>query len=262
MIYGIVLVTLISCVRGTPVTVFPDTPVGESMYQYFKKVVNFHRMDSMVGAINFADFNRSEVWVTLIAFVYCDVLATTGTLYTLAGIAGLVNEQGSFEGEYYAFMIDASATIIGAWLGVSPIATFVESSAGIREGGRTGMTAIVVGLYFALSLFFTPILTSVPPWAIGPSLIIIGVMMMKVVKGIDWDNMREAVPAFTTIVLMPLTSSISNGIIAGIGMYIVLGLYDNVFVKCCVKMRMLVAMVKNQGSGNTPVFCAKGRIEI
>lgn len=89
------------------------------------------------------------------------------TLHTLAGIAGLVNEQGSFEGEYYAFMIDACVTIIGAWLGVSPTATFIESSAGIREGGRTGMTALVVGLYFALSLFFTPILTSVPPWPMG-----------------------------------------------------------------------------------------------
>lgn len=96
------------------------------------------------------------------------------------------------------------------------------------------------------------------PWAIDPSLIIIGVMMMTVVKGIDWDNMREVVPAFTTIVLMHLTCSISNGIIAGIGMYTVLGLYDNVFVK----LRRLVAMVRTQCSGNTAAICAtKGRIE-
>lgn len=250
MIYGIVFVTVISWFRGTPVTIFPPTPVGNSMHEYFKKVVDFHKIESMVGAISFKNFNRSEVWVALVTLLYVDVLATTGTLYTMAEVAGFVNEKGSFEGEYIAFMVDAGATIIGAGLGVSPVATFVESSAGIREGGRTGLTAIFVGLYFGLACFFTPLLTSVPPWATGPSLVIVGVMMMKVVKDIDWNNVREAAPAFMTIILMPLTYSISNGIIAGIGIYVALGLYDNGvrMFRWFLKMRRVVVKEQNQVS--------------
>lgn len=255
MIYGIVFVTAISWFRGTPVTIFPYTPVGDSMHEYFKKVVDFHKIESMAGAISFTNFNRSDVWIALVTLLYVDVLATTGTLYTMAEVAGFVNEKGSFEGEYLAFMVDAAATILGAALGMPPIATYIESSAGIREGGRTGLTAIVVGVYFGLSCFFTPLLTSVPPWATGPSLVIVGVMMMKVVKDIDWNNVREAAPAFMTIILMPLTYSISNGIIAGIGIYVVLGLYDN-GVKLFgwfMKMRRVVVKEQNQVSADAAV---------
>ncbi|KAJ0104832.1 hypothetical protein Patl1_18227 [Pistacia atlantica] len=241
MIYGIVFVTLISWIRGTAVTCFPDTPLGDENYMYFQKVVDFHKIQSTAGAISFSNFNRSEVWVALVTLLYVDVLSTTGTLYTMAELAGFVNEKGNFEGEYLAYMVDASSTIMGSALGVSPIATYVESSAGIREGGRTGLTAVIVGLYFFLSLFFTPLLTNVPSWAIGPSLVMVGVMMMKVVKDINWENMKEAVPAFITILLMPLTYSIANGIIGGIGLYIALSLYDYAvgLVKRLLKLRRL-----------------------
>ncbi|CAI9113002.1 OLC1v1013521C1 [Oldenlandia corymbosa var. corymbosa] len=252
MIYGILFVTLISWIRGTSVTFFPNTPIGDTKYEYFKKVVDFHNIKSIVGAISFANFNRTEVWVALVTLLYVDVLATTGTLYTLAEVGGFVDEKDEFEGEYLAYMVDAGATIVGSALGVTPIATYIESSAGLREGGRTGLTAIVVGFYFALSLFFTPLLTSVPPWAIGPSLVIVGVLMVKVVKDIDWNNIREAVPAFVTMILMPLTYSISNGIIAGIGLYIVLGLYDKVvgWIRWFIKMRRMVVKEQNQVSAS------------
>ncbi|XP_059657284.1 adenine/guanine permease AZG2 [Cornus florida] len=239
MIYGMVFVTLISWIRGTAVTSFPNTPLGDTNYKYFKKVVDFHKIKSTAGAISFTNFNRSEVWVALVTLLYVDVLATTGTLYTMAEIGGFVNDQGGFEGEYVAYMVDASSTVVGSALGVSPIATYIESTAGIREGGRTGLTAVIVGAYFFLSLFFTPLLTSVPPWAIGPSLVMVGVMMMKVVKDIEWSNMKEAVPGFVTMLLMPLTYSISNGIIGGIGLYIALGLCDYV-VGWLIKMKKMV----------------------
>ncbi|KAJ8450633.1 LOW QUALITY PROTEIN: hypothetical protein Cgig2_020270 [Carnegiea gigantea] len=179
-----------------------------------------------------------------------DVLATTGTLYTMAEIGGFIDDKGSFEGEYKAYMVDASSTIVGSALGVSPIATYVESSAGIREGGRTGLTAVIVGIYFLASLFFTPLMTSVPPWAIGPALVIVGVLMMKVVKDINWGNMKDAMPAFITIILMPLTYSISNGIIGGIGFYIALRLYDYALraINWLIKMRRAVAREENQVS--------------
>ena len=250
MIYGILFVTFISWFRNTPVTYFPDTPLGDTNFHYFKKVVDFHGIQTTAGVISFAHFNRSEVWVALATLLYVDVLATTGTLYTMAEIGGFINEKGSFEGEYLAYIIDASSTIVGAWLGVSPTATYIESVAGLREGGRTGLTAVVVGFCFFFSLFFTPLLSSVPPWATGPSLVMVGVMMMKVVKDIDWGNMKEAVPAFVTIILMPLTYSISNGIIAGIGVYIALSLYDWVvwLVKWLMKMKRMVVKEQNQVS--------------
>ncbi|XP_021286994.1 adenine/guanine permease AZG2 [Herrania umbratica] len=253
MIYGILFVTLISWIRGTAVTYFPDTTLGDANYNYFKKVVDFHKIQSTAGAISFSNFNRSEVWVALATLLYVDVLATTGTLYTMAEIGGFVDDKGSFEGEYLAYIVDSSSTIMASALGVSPIATYVESSAGIKEGGRTGLTAVIIGVYFFLSLFFTPLLTSVPPWAIGPSLVMVGVMMMKVVKDINWGNMKEAAPAFVTMLLMPLTYSIANGIIGGIGLYAALSLYDLVLelIRWLNKMRKMVVSEQNQVSAAT-----------
>ncbi|KAL0342361.1 UNVERIFIED_CONTAM: Adenine/guanine permease AZG2 [Sesamum calycinum] len=249
MIYGMLFVTLISWFRGTSVTVFPYTKLGDSTYDYFKKVVDFHKIESTFWAISFTDFNRTQVWVALATLLYVDVLATTGTLYTMAEIGGFVNE-GAFEGEYTAYMVDAGATIVGSALGVSPIATFVESTAGIREGGRTGLTAVIVGTYFGLSLFFTPLLSSVPPWAVGPSLVMVGVLMMKVVKEIEWENVKEAVAAFVTIILMPLTYSIANGIVGGIGIFVALELFERVVgcLKWAMKMRRMVVKEQNQVS--------------
>ncbi|WCJ36205.1 Adenine/guanine permease AZG2 [Euphorbia peplus] len=265
MIFGILFITLISWIRGTSVTYFPNTPIGETNYNYFKKVVDFHKIESTAGAISFTNFNTSEVWIALVTLLYVDVLATTGTLYTMAEIGGFVNEKGSFEGEYMAFMVDAGSTVVGATLGVSPIATYVESSAGIREGGKTGLTAVIIGFYFLLSLFFTPLLSSVPPWAIGPSLIIVGVMMMKVIKDVNWVDIKEAVPAFITMLLMPLTYSIPNGIIGGIGIYIALNFYDYILgcFRWLIKMRRMVVKEQNQVSATaTTTICEKGSVEI
>ncbi|KAL9680695.1 hypothetical protein QQ045_012474 [Rhodiola kirilowii] len=252
MVYGILFVTLVSWFRDTKVTYFPHTPLGDQNYNYFKKVVDFRWIKSTAGAISFRNFNRSEVWIALVTLLYVDVLAITGTLYTMAELWGFVDEKGNFEGQYMAYMVDGGTTVVGAALGVSPAATFVESAAGIREGGRTGLTAIMVGVYFFISIFFTPLFISVPPWAIGPALVIVGVMMMKVVKDINWGYVRDAVPAFATMLLMPLTYSISNGIIAGIGLYISLGMFDYA-VALGKKLTNMVSKEKNQVTSNTSV---------
>ncbi|KAG6589401.1 Adenine/guanine permease AZG2, partial [Cucurbita argyrosperma subsp. sororia] len=254
MIYGIVFVTVVSWFRGTAVTYFPHSPLGDERYNYFKKVVDFHKIQSTAGVVSFHGFNRSEVWVALGTLFYIDVIATTGTLYTLAGIAGLVNDRGSFEGEYVAYLVDGASTVVATMLGVSPIATYVESTAGIREGGRTGITAVVVSFCFMMSLFFTPLLSSVPPWAIGASLVMVGVMMMGVVKEVDWGNVKESASAFVTMILMPLTYSIANGIVGGIGVYVALSIYDQVlsFMNwLMMKMgRKVVVEDQNQVSAN------------
>jgi AGZA family xanthine/uracil permease-like MFS transporter len=226
MIYGIVFVTLVSWIRGTQLTYFPYTLQGNQSFEYFKKIADVHTIESTAGAFSFAEFRKTELWVALVTFLYVDLLDTTGTLYSMAKFAGFVDEKGEFEGQYFAYMSDAAAIVVGSALGTSPVTVFIESSTGIREGGRTGLTAVSVGFYFFLALFFTPLLAAIPPWAVGPPLILVGVMMMKAVMDIEWENMQEAIPAFMTMVLMPLTYSISYGLIAGIGTYIVLHSWD------------------------------------
>ncbi|KAG5092435.1 hypothetical protein AAZX31_18G193600 [Glycine max] len=226
MIYGIVFVTVISWFRNTPVTVFPNTELGDAGYEYFKKVVDVHVIKTTAGALSFDSMWKGAFWEALFTFLYVDILDTTGTLYSMARFAGFVDANGDFEGQYFAFMADASSIVVGSLLGTSPVTAFIESSTGIREGGRTGLTAVTVAGYFLMAFFFTPLLASIPAWAVGPPLIVVGVMMVRCVVEIDWEDMREAIPAFVTIVLMPLTYSIAYGLIGGIGTYLVLHAWD------------------------------------
>ncbi|CAI9261667.1 unnamed protein product [Lactuca saligna] len=226
MIYGIVFVTAVSWFRNTQVTAFPDTPAGDAAYDYFKKVVDVHKIESTAGALSFSSMNKGYFWEALVTFLYVDILDTTGTLYSMARFAGFADENGEFEGQYFAFMSDATSIVVGSLLGTSPVTAFIESSTGIREGGRTGMTALTVAGYFMLAFFFTPLLASIPAWAVGPPLILVGVLMMRSVVEIDWNDMKQAIPAFMTLILMPLTYSIAYGLIGGIGTYLVLNLWD------------------------------------
>ncbi|EPS66133.1 hypothetical protein M569_08643, partial [Genlisea aurea] len=226
MIYGIVFVTAVSWFRNTRVTAFPRTPAGDSAFDYFKKVVDVHKIETTALALSFREIGTGKFWGALVTFLYVDILDTTGTLYTIARFAGFVDGNGDFEGQYFAFMSDATAISFGALLGTSPVTAFIESSTGIREGGRTGLTALTVASYFLLSLFFTPLLASIPPWAVGPPLVLVGALMMKAVAEVEWSDMRQAIPAFVTLILMPLTYSIAYGLIGGIGSYIVLNALD------------------------------------
>ncbi|KAL6128003.1 hypothetical protein ACLB2K_071364 [Fragaria x ananassa] len=226
MIYGIVFVTAVSWFRNTQVTAFPDTDAGNAAFEYFKQVVDVHTIKSTAGALSFKSFGKGYFWEALITFLYVDILDTTGTLYSMARFAGFMDQNGNFEGQYFAFMSDATSIVVGSLLGTSPVTTFIESSTGIREGGRTGLTALTAAGYFFFAFFFTPLLASIPAWAVGPPLILVGVLMMKSVVEIEWDDMRQAIPAFVTLILMPLTYSIAYGLIGGIGTYIVLHLWD------------------------------------
>lgn len=133
--------------------------------------------------------------------------------------------------------------------GTSPVTAFIESSTGIREGGRTGLTALTVSGYFFLSFFFTPLLASIPAWAVGPPLVLVGVLMMKSVTEIDWHDMKQAIPAFITLIGMPLTYSIAYGLIGGIGTYIVLNLWDWAqAVWIWIKKEKTVAVEANNGT--------------
>ncbi|XP_071734384.1 adenine/guanine permease AZG1-like [Rutidosis leptorrhynchoides] len=226
IVYGIVFVTAVSWFRNTQVTAFPNTPAGDRAYEYFKNIVDVHKIKSTAGALSFSSINKIHFWEALVTFLYVDILDTTGTLYSMARFAGFTDEKGDFEGQYFAFMSDASAIVVGSLLGTSSVTAYIESSTGIREGGRTGLTALTVGGYFMMAFFFTPLLASIPAWAVGPPLILVGVLMMRSVVEIDWEDMKQAIPAFMTLILMPLTYSIAYGLIGGIGTYMVLNLWD------------------------------------
>jgi len=135
---------------------------------------------------------------------------------------GLIDEEGNFPKSRQAFMIDALATMFGSIFGCSPITSYIESGAGVEAGSKTGLTAVIIGFYFFISIFFAPIIASIPPWATGGSLVIVGALMAKSLGNLKWHKLSHAVSGFLTVIVMPLTYSIAYGLIAGIGSYVVM----------------------------------------
>lgn len=216
MVFGIALVSIFSWVRDTNFTYFPRTTLGDSRFDFFKNVVMFHPIEKTLVA---QEWNiksvPGEFLLAVITMLYVDILDCTGTLYSMARFSGVVdNETGDFPRSTIAYSIDAISISIGSLFGSSPVTAFVESGAGIQEGGRTGITAMTTGFLFFLSLFLAPIFASIPPWATGGSLILVGCMMMRGVLSINWNYPGDAIPAFITLMFIPFSYSIAYGIIA------------------------------------------------
>lgn len=169
---------------------------------------------SGVNAGNLIDF----IAVTLV-FLFVDMFDTIGTLSGVGIQAGYIDENGELPRANEALMADAIGTTAGAILGTSTVTTFAESAAGVAEGGRTGFTAIVTAILFLLALFFIPIFEAIPTFATASALLIVGVLMMKSVVNIDWEDLTEAIPAFVTLFLIPLGFSIAAGLSAGLILY-------------------------------------------
>ena len=163
-----------------------------------------------------------EMLAVVFTFLFIDMFDTMGTVIGVSQKAGFVDEKGNVEDIDKVFMADSIGTVCGACLGTSTTTTYVESSAGVGEGGRTGLTAFSAAMCFVLALFFAPIFLGIPSAATAPALILVGVMMMEPVVRIDWTNFREAIPAFVTLILMPVAYSISDGILIGMITYVVL----------------------------------------
>ncbi|PHH74544.1 hypothetical protein CDD80_3002 [Ophiocordyceps camponoti-rufipedis] len=226
VIVGIILVSVVSWPRDTPVTAFPRTPLGDNAFDFFRRVVSFHPIRRILNVQRWdvAEYGP-QFGLALVTFLYVDILDCTGTLYGMARFAGLLDPvTHDFEGSSVAYVVDALSISVGAVLGIPPVTAFVESGAGISEGGKTGLTAVVTGLCFLVAVFFAPIFASIPPWATGCVLILVGSMMASSVADINWKYMGDAVPAFLAIVLMPFTYSIANGLIGSICCYAALNL--------------------------------------
>lgn len=227
IIAGIALVAIISWPRTTPVTYFPYTPAGDDKFNFFKKVVTFHPIEKVLNVQNWNLKGVSRQFgLAFITFLYVDIMDCTGTLYSMAHLAGAIDPvTQDFEGSAVAYLVDAFGISIGSLFGLSPVTAFIESGAGISEGGKTGITAMTSGICFFISIFFAPIFASIPPWATGCTLVIVGAMMCKAAKDINWKYFGDALPAFVTLAVMPFTYSIAYGLISGIITYMIINTF-------------------------------------
>lgn len=175
-------------------------------------------------------------------FLFVDMFDTIGTLVGVITKAGMVDKDGKIPCLKQAFLVDAIGTTVGAMLGTSTIVTLIESTSGVGEGGRSGLTAFVTAVCFLLALFLAPFFLAVPAAATAPVLILVGVMMMGAVLKIDFTDYSEAIPAFICILFMPLAYSISDGIVLGMIGYVLINLLTGKYRKLTVGMYILAAI--------------------
>ncbi|QCT01408.1 putative permease [Paenibacillus algicola] len=215
LLIGIVATTLIGIPMGVTNT------AGLSGASWFPSFDNL-----AVGQMDIKGAIGIGLLEVIFIFTFVELFDTFGTLVGTAGRAGLLKNKEQGEKKLgKAMLVDAGGVSAGAFLGTSTVTAFVESAAGVAEGGRTGLTAVTTGVLFILSLFLAPLALIVPAAATAPALIIVGVLMMSQVREIEWDDFFIAFPAFLTIVLMPFTGGIANGISAGIISYVVLSVF-------------------------------------
>jgi AGZA family xanthine/uracil permease-like MFS transporter len=184
-----------------------------------------------------------DMLAVVFTFLFIDMFDTMGTIIGVHQGAGLINKgNDEIEGVEKMFLADSIATICGACFGTSTTTTYVESASGVGEGGRTGLTAFSVAIFFALALFLSPIFLAIPGAATAPALIIVGVMMMPSIKTIHWEDYCKAIPAFVTIIMMPLAYSISDGILLGVISYVLCHAVAGKFKEISITMWVLAAL--------------------
>ncbi|MDR1649852.1 MAG: NCS2 family permease [Synergistaceae bacterium] len=171
---------------------------------------------------DFSGLGNPDFWIIVFTFFFVDFFDTVGTLVGVCNRSGLLDEQGRLPRAKEALMADAVGTVAGAMLGTSTVTSYVESASGIAQGGRTGLTAVVVGFLFLVSIFFTPLVGIVPSYATAPALIIVGIYMMMGLRDLNFGDWTELTPAMLAFFMMPLAYSIATGIEFGIVSYVVL----------------------------------------
>lgn len=218
ILIGIIATTIIGIPMG--ITVLPEAITVSGIGEAFSSVAFQLDFSGAIGAGGLVAFLTA-----VITFAICDCFDTVGTLLGTAGNAGMLDENGNFPGGDRALIADALATCCGALIGTSTVTTFVESSTGIEDGGRTGLTSLTTGILFFLAILLAPVAGIVPSAATAPALIIVGVFMMKGVTKIDWFDMETAIPCFLTIAMMPFAYSIADGIGFGLISYTLIKLF-------------------------------------
>lgn len=241
ILLGIIIATLI----GIPLGV---TSVGNISFDIGAKFSDF--MEVSFLKMDFAGLFAGEnllqtiftVTMLVISFSLVNMFDSIGTLLGAAKQSGMLDENGEVINMKQALMSDAISTATGAMLGTSTVTTVVESSAGIAEGGRTGLTSVVTAVLFLAAIIFAPIVGIVPGAATAPALIFVGILMISNIKDVDFSEMTEALPAFCTIIFMPFTYSIANGVAVGLIMYCLMKVFTGKF-KEIKPLTAIVALV-------------------
>lgn len=213
-------------------SVIPDFSAGAAAFMPASLMPIFGHLDlSRVFSFEFI--------VVVFAFLFVDLFDTLGTLIGVSSKAKMLDADGKLPRIKGALMADAVATTAGAVIGTSTVTTFVESATGVSEGGRTGLTAVFVAIFFALSLFLSPFFMAIPAFATAPALVIVGFLMLTAVTEIDFNDFSEALPAYMTIIAMPFCYSIAEGISFGIISYVLINLFTGNREKISILMYIL-----------------------
>ncbi|MEO2117557.1 MAG: NCS2 family permease [Methanocaldococcus sp.] len=212
ILIGIIVTSLIGMILGI-------SPFPEGIFSMPPSIApTFLKLD-IIGALNLG------LLTIVLAFFFVDMFDTLGTLSALASQAGYLDKDGKLPRVEKALMADATGTVVGSLFGTSTVTTYIESASGIALGGRTGFVSVVVAILFLLSLFFYPVVKAIPPYATASALVIVGALMMKSIKNIDFDDYTEAIPAFITLLTIPLTFSIATGLALGFITYPILKVF-------------------------------------
>ncbi|MCT4566396.1 MAG: NCS2 family permease [Maledivibacter sp.] len=211
LLFGILITTIIGIPMG--VTHLPEG---------LKFISAPPTLRPILFKFDFSQIFTMKMFVVLFSFLFVDMFDTVGTLIGVSTKADMLDEKGRVPRVKQALFADAVGTTVGAMLGTSTVTTYVESASGVAEGGRTGLTALSTACMFAMALFLSPLFIMIPSAATGPALILVGLFMMSPIKEINFEDFTEAIPAFLTIIMMPLAYSIAEGIVFGMISYVVL----------------------------------------
>ncbi|WP_294572499.1 NCS2 family permease [uncultured Subdoligranulum sp.] len=220
ILYGILITWILGILCELCGIYIPDAEAG--MYSVIPtSFVSFDfsalgQTFGQVFKVDFSGLNLLDFFAVMFAFLFVDLFDTLGTLIGVASKADMLDENGRLPRIKGALLADAVATSVGALLGTSTTTTYVESASGVTEGGRTGLTAMTTGVLFLLAVIFSPLFLTIPSFATAPALIIVGFYMLGAVAKIDFNDPADAIPAFLTIIAMPLAYSISEGIAIGV----------------------------------------------
>lgn len=225
---------------GIIVTALIGIPMGITQMKGFASLPP--SIEPIFFKFDFSQVFTFDMMIVVFTFLFVDIFDTLGTLVGVSRKANMLDKDGKVPNVKKAFMADAIGTTVGAMLGTSTVTTYVESAAGVSEGGRTGLTSLVTALCFVAALFFAPLFIAIPGAATAPALILVGLFMLSPIKELDLSDYSESIPAFITILAMPLAYSIAEGITLGALSYVLINMLAGNFKKLSIPMYILAVL--------------------
>jgi AGZA family xanthine/uracil permease-like MFS transporter len=228
---------------GILASTFVGIPLGVTLWPSDSHLVSLPpSIEPIFFKFDFSHMFTMDMLIVVFTFLFVDVFDSVGTLVGVSSKAGMLDKDGRVPRVKQALFADAIGTTVGAAIGTSTVVTYVESASGVAEGGRSGLTSLTVAILFVFALFFAPLFTMIPGAATAPALILVGLFMLEPIKNIDFGDFTEAIPAFFTIIMMPLCYSIAEGIVFGMLSYVLLKVLTGQFKKLSVTMIVIALL--------------------